>query len=134
MGVHVANGHIKTSNKGLYRDSFRFNVGAAGAVGTIYQSGANFVTSVTKSAAGTYTVQLNQNYPVRVIRVVATVSAVAVNDAVRHVRYKAGSYSATTGQFVIFCSDNTPAAADPINGSEIHVVVEYVAQTTGVAN
>lgn len=136
MGVHVANGHVRTSNKGTLRQVFNFAIGAAGAVGTITQAGANFVTSVTQTATGIYTVQLNKLYPVRLIYVAAHVASPAVTDAVVVARFDSNSYSATAGTFIINTtnSDGAAAATDPANGAQVHVEIVYVDQTTGIAS
>jgi hypothetical protein len=140
MSLHIANKGIQTSNFGLKRVAFHFNVGAAGAVGTIYQAGANFVLSVTQTATGVYTVQLNKNYPTRIIHIDANIATPLVGNALVTARPKAGSYSATAGTFVVFTSGNTGAgdttqiAADPADGAEVHVVVDYIAQTVGIGN
>lgn len=140
MGVHVANGHVRTSNKGTLRQVFSFAVGAAGAVGTVYQAGANFVTSVTRTAQGIYTVQLNKLYPIRLIFTSANIASPAVGDALVTARFDSNSYSATTGTFIVNTSGNTGAgdttqiAADPADGAVVNVELVYVDQTTGIAN
>ena len=140
MGVHVSNKGIKTANCGLYRDVGHVNIGASGAVGTIYQAGANFITSVTKTATGVYTFQLNQLYPVRQIYLTASIATPAVTDGLATARYRAGSYSATAGTFVIQVSiptdgtHSTQIAGDPATDSELHFEIDYVAMTTGIAN
>ena len=139
-GVHVANGHIRTSNKGLVTNKFSFAVGAAGAVGTIYQAAGNFVTSVTHTAAGIYTVQLNKLYPVRLIFTNTNIATPAGTDALIVARFDANSYSATAGTFIVVTSGPQGAAltaqvaADPVDGSLVNVELSYVDQTTGIAN
>ena len=140
MGVHVANGVERTSNKGTVRQVFNFAIGAAGAVGTITQAGANFVTSVTRTAQGIYTVQLNQLYPVRLIYTDANIATPAVGNALVTARFDSDSYSATAGTFIVNTSGNTGAgdttqiAADPADGAKVNVELVYVDQTTGIAN
>jgi hypothetical protein len=140
MGVHVANGYIRTSNKGVLRQVFNFAVGGTGAVGTVIQAGANFVTSVTKTATGIYTVQLNKLYPVRLIFTSANIATPAGTDALITARIDADSYSATAGTFIVLTSGPQGAAltaqvaADPVSGSLVNVELVYVDQTTGIAS
>jgi hypothetical protein len=140
MPFHISNKGIRTSNMGSHRQIFHFNVGAAGAVGTIYQAGANFVLSVTRTAQGIYTVQLNKLYPVRVIRFDASIATPLVGNPLVTARVQSGTYSSTNGTFVVLTSGNTGAgdttqiAADPANGAEVHVVLDYITQTVGIGN
>lgn len=134
MGVHVANGSVRTSNKGVVRQVFNFAIGAAGAVGAVTQAGANFVSSVTRSAKGVYTIQFNQLYPVRIIFANAHVATPAVTDAIRIARVDSDSYSAATGSLVVHVATTGALAEDPADGAQIHVEVVYVDQTTGIAS
>ena len=133
-GVHVANGHIRTSNKGVVTNKFSMAIGAGGAVGTIYQAASNFVTSCTRTGQGIYTFQLNKLYPVRLIFTSANLATPALGDAIRIARFDADSYSATTGTFVVNVTDTAAAAQDPANGALLNVELSYVDQTTGIAN
>ena len=116
----------RTHNVETVRDSFKFAVGAAGAVGTLSQASGGFVTSVTRAGAGDYTVQLAKPYPASIVRCDVSTGVVAANSATHRAAYKAGSYSATAGTFTIYNSDHTPAAADPVNGSEIMVDLVFL--------
>jgi len=135
-GVHVANGHIRTSNKGVVTNKFSFSISdGSGAVGTIYQAGGNFVTSVTRTGQGIYTVQLNKLYPVRLIYTSADISTPApTTDAVVLARVDSNSYSATAGTFVVNTVSTVPAVADPANGALVNIELSYLDQTTGIAN
>lgn len=134
MGVHVSNGHFRTSNKGVVRQVFNFAIGAAGAVGTVTQAGANFISGVTRTAQGVYTVQFNQLYPVRVIAAFAHCGAPAVTSALAFARIDSDSFSASAGTIVVTTCDTSAVAADPVSGSSINVEITYVDQTTGIAN
>lgn len=147
MANHISNKGIRTANFGLIRQVFRFAVDGSGDpinVGTtgspVYQAGANFVLSVTHTSPGVYTIQLNKNYPVRVVTVRADVATPAVTDDFRRAGYRAGSYSASAGTFVIQVAaptadnDMSQVAADPIENSEVLVEVNYVEQTVGIGN
>lgn len=133
-GVHVTNGKVRTSNKGLVTNKFSVAIGATGAVGTIYQAAGNFVTSVTRTAAGVYTVQLNKLYPVRLIFTNANIATPALGDAMVVARFDANSYSATAGTFVVNTTNTSAVAADPANGALLNVELSYVDQTTGITN
>lgn len=134
MGVHVANGAIRTSNKGLLRTVFNFSVDAGGDPVVITQAGANFVSSVTHTGAGIYTVQLNQLYPVRLIYTNTNIATPASADAMRIARIDSDSYSATAGTFIVLTSTNDGTATDPLDGSLVNVELCYVDQTTGIAS
>ncbi len=133
-GVHVANGHIRTSNKGVVTNKFRMAIGGTGAVGTIYQAAGNFVTSCTRTATGIYTFQLNKLYPVRLIFTSANIASPALGDALVTARFDADSYSATAGTFIVNTTDTSSVAADPASGAYLNVELTYVDQTTGIAN
>ena len=140
MGVHVSNGSFRTSNKGVVRQVFNFAIGAAGAVGTLTQAGANVVSSVTRTAQGIYTIQFNKLYPVRLIYATAHCGSPAVGNAMVVARVDSDSFSATNGTLIVNTSGNTGAgdttqiAADPADGAKVYIEVAYVDQTTGIAN
>lgn len=140
-GVHVANGRLRTSNKGVIRQVFKFAVDSLGDPTAIKQAAANFVLSVSHPATGRYVVQLNKLYPVREIFVNAILAPTSLTDTTKWCRYKGGSYNASAGTFEIHVSkptDDTHAttqvAVDPANGSEVHVEIVYVDQTTGIVD
>lgn len=89
--------------------------------------GGNFVKSLTKSATtGEYIVQLNGPFPAAAPFIAPYLATPAVGTTARDIRYKVGSYNATTGQFILFVttvSVTTPAASDPIVGCEIHLEI-----------
>lgn len=110
---------------------FKFAIGAAGAVGTLSQGSGGFVTSVTRTAEGIYTVQLAKPYPASLLFINPSLSLASADSASLRVSYDSGTYSATAGTFVINTADiddlsgNAEAvafsAADPENGAEVMV-------------
>lgn len=126
MGMHSYNYGLKTSGKGEIFESFSVAIGAAGAVGTITQAGANLVQKVELSSTATYTVTLNAPLPPTLVACNPRVSCAAANSATVLARYKSGSYDATAGTFVIFCTDSagtTPTA--PASGDSISVFLTF---------
>lgn len=140
MAFHVSNGHLRTSNKGLVTTKFSMAIGATGAVGTIYQAGANFVLSATRASAGVYNFVLNKPYPIRLVFASAILSTPGVTNALAVARFDADSYSATAGTFTVNISIPTAAgntaqiAGDATDGAILNVELSYVDQTTGIAN
>ena len=105
-------------------------IGATGAVGTLQQFKGNSVKSVTRNSAGNYTVVFNP--PSLFMRpfILAQIHKAAVDDANVSISYDVGSYAvAANGEtsIILFCSgvtalaDTTVIAADPVDGSEIHL-------------
>lgn len=127
---HSYNHGMVTCAKGKTLEDFSFFIGATGAVGAIEQCSAGLVQSVTRTAIGVYTVQLNGPYPPILVDCFTQRSKVVATDAARAVEYSQGSYNNLTGQFIIWVTDATPAAADPINGSKIQVKMAFRRYTT----
>lgn len=101
----------------------KWTTGASGAVGTLEQTKSNSIRSVVRNSAGNYTVQFNEPYPVKILDVRLDLHRTVVGDALRHISMDAQTYNSATGNFVFFVSDSTPAAADPITGSELHMAI-----------
>lgn len=131
--VNFAAKRFRSHNVETVVDYFRFAVGAAGAVGTITQGSGAFVTSVTKTATGRYTVQLASPYPASLLFVNPSLSASGVTANTFLIRYKEASYSATAGTFEIDVSvpagagaATTQVASDPENPSSIGAVLAFL--------
>lgn len=133
--VDFASKRIRTHNVESVTDHFKFPIGAAGAVGTLSQGNGAGVTSVTSggTGVGTYTIQLAKPYPASMLDCKVNISAVAVTSLLQRAVYKASSYSATAGTFIILTSaptDDTHAttqiAADLVSGTEIMVSYTYL--------
>lgn len=126
---HALNYGLTTNMKGATFDAFKFAIGASGAVGALEDCGAGLVASITHGApnSGTYTVQMAVPYPPKLVCCSPELAGVSATDPALVCRYVAGSYNATTGQFVLQVSSTptstTAGAADPANGSEVHVVL-----------
>ena len=114
-------------------NAFKFEIGAAGAVGTITEWGSgDFVSGVVRTAEGIYTVTLQKPYPATLVSVAPLIASPAIGDAMVVARFDANSYSASAGTFIINTSKNTGAAdttqiaGDPANGATVQVVLHYV--------
>lgn len=118
---HSLNYGLTTNAKGASWDQLRLTFDGAGAATIAEDCGAGLVASVAHTGAGVYTFQLVAPYPPKIIVAQPNMSALLATSAYRNARYKTGSYNATTGQFIVFVSDATPAAADPASGDEMHV-------------
>lgn len=106
---------------------FKFGVGATGAVtaATLKQGGDGLVRSVTRAAAGRYTITLNPPNVQDVINCRVTVAKAAQTDAVVLGSYKVASLTAGSPgvpqTFEIFFCNTSAAAADVPSGAEVHV-------------
>jgi len=126
---HSYNNGLHTSSKGMTEDAIRLtglNVATPTGTLTIAEDcKSGLVQSVTHTATGTYVFQLTAPYPPKVVNIQAELSATAANSAILQARYSTGSYNATTGQFTIFVSNATPAAADGSATDELHVNMKF---------
>ncbi len=117
-----------TNNPNLVVNAFRFVSGADSAVGTITQNHGAEVASIATDNAGKFTVTLAKPWPAAILACHVSLAGVAITSLLGRACYKAGSYDATAGTFVINHSaptDDTHAttqiAADPVTNTEFHV-------------
>lgn len=111
--------------------AFSFATGASDSV--VRDAAGNLVGSVTRTAAGKYTVQFNKPYPKQITAVgEPSVRQPAGTTAKAHCNVPSDTgYDAATGQFLveIVVDDGTPAIEDPAAGSRVEVLA--VARTFG---
>jgi hypothetical protein len=123
---------VLTHGVDVNHNFFNFTIDAAGAVGTLSQGAGAFVTSVTKTATGRYTVQFAKPYPASILFINPVLSIASPDGDLVVCQYKSGSYSASAGTFEICVADvdgldgNALAAlllsaVDPANGASIFV-------------
>lgn len=124
---HAYNNGLHTTSKGVTYDVVRLTGLDGVATPSIAEDcKSGLVSSVTRSGAGTFVLQLSVPYPPKIVVCDPKVSATAANSALRHARYKKASYSNTTGQLTILVSDATPAAADLLAADdELHVTLAF---------
>lgn len=122
MPTHSYNFGVRTSAKGIIAEAVRISIGAAGAPTIAEDCRSNLIASVTHTATGVYTFQYNVPFPPKVI-VQSPELAQAQGAAIIQARYRANSYNATTGQFIIDTIVANGTATDPNSGEELHVLV-----------
>ena len=125
MGFSYNNGQV-TPMKGTATVGCYVTFGASGAVAALVDKGkSGFFALCVKTATGRYTFTVNSPLPASVVNVIPKLSLAASGDANRDAKYIEGSYSASAGTFEIDVRDATPALADPVNGSALHVEVTF---------
>lgn len=126
--MHAYNNGLHTSSKGITYDAVRvtaLNV-TVGQLCTIAEDcKSGLIASVTHTATGVYTFQLSLPYPPKVVSFQPEVSAAGPTAAILVARYQNASYNATTGQFIVNVSNNTPVAADPGAADELHLQMAF---------
>ena len=124
---HTMNFGLTTNMKGATLDAIRVSIGASGAPTIAEDCGAGLISSVTLGTAGRYTFQMAKPYPPKLVVCSPELSGLSATDPVLVARYEAGTYNATTGQFVVQVvntpTSTTAAAANPANGTDIHVLL-----------
>lgn len=125
--VHRYNKEYYTSGKKVARNVFKFTIGASGAVGVVSQAMAGLISSVVRTAVGVYTVTLTKPYHTQKLLLCdAKYAGPAAGSAGLEARYRAGSFSATAGTFIIdVVTPVAIVATDPASGSEIMVDLAY---------
>lgn len=106
----------------------KVTIGAAGAVGTVTAPG---VASIARTAAGEYTITLQDKFNDLVLVAVNIVSLATPGEGEDlHAQWNAYSASGKTASFV--CNPGGSATeTDPANGDEIHF--EIVGKNTSIA-
>lgn len=136
---HSYNHGLVTSMKGAALEAIRITGlnGAPGASATVTiaeQCGAGLVSSVLHTATGTYTLQLSQPYPPKVVIVSPEMSNADGTTDILTAAYKSNSYNATTGQLVIVVMNDddsgAPVLADGGATDELHVFMIFRRYTT----
>lgn len=129
---HSYNNGLHTSSKGITVDAVRvtgMNV-ANGSLCTIAEDcKSGLIASVTHTATGVYTFQLSAPYPPKMVNIQPQLSGDAVTDDLLHARYRAASYNATTGQFIVQVQNDdditNAVAADGLATTELHVLMMF---------
>lgn len=124
---HTLNFGLTTNMKGATIDAFRITIGASGAPTLAEDCGSGLVSSVTRLSAGRYSFQMAKPYPPKLVNVQAELSGLSATDPVLVARYESATYNATTGVFIVQVvntpTSTTAAAADPVNGCDLHVTL-----------
>jgi len=121
-------GALSVAMKGAKLAVCRVAIGATGAVGAIEQGKGNVIASVTRVSAGLYRFQLGPSYPDRELVIIPMVASQTAAGSNRKAFYDNGTYSSSAGTFDIQVTDLNnagPAAADPVNGDSLHVVMYF---------
>jgi hypothetical protein len=126
---HSYNNGLHTSSKGITVDAVRVT-GLDTSPCTIAEDcKSGLISAVTKGVTGTYTFQLTAPYPPKLVVCLPDISAAAVTSDILTAKYKDASYNATTGQFVVFVSNDddsgAPVAADGASTNELHVFLMF---------
>lgn len=121
-------GALVSSIKGGELLAFSVRTNVASAPDRIRDGKGNAVTSVTRTGAGTYEVQLTKPYPRQLIAWALAISTVAAATTDYAVRLQVDSYSATTGKFVVqtVLNDGTNAVEDPPDDAVISFIGVFV--------
>jgi len=125
---HSYNNGLHTTSKGVTYDVIRVTglTVANGQLCTIAEDvKSGLVASVTHTGTGVYTFQLSAPFPPKYAQIRAQLSCAAANSAILNARYQDASYNATTGQFIVNVTNNTPAAADPAATNELMVEMSF---------
>ena len=137
MGLHSYNHGLVTSSKGMAIEFVKVTTldetpGAA-VEATVEDGNSNLILKVIHSATGTFDFYLNKPYPPSLL-LCSPVMSTAAGTTDQFSTYKSGSYSATTGIFTVFLSDDdgdgTPALADGAATDEMHVTLVFSRYTT----
>lgn len=126
---HSYNNGLHTSSKGITFDAVR--VGDLNLATPVVKEDAKsgLISSVAKTATGTYELQLSAPYPPKLVVCIPHVSNVNGTTDLRFASIKEGGYNATTGKLTIFVSDDddvgAPVLADGAAGQELHVVLAF---------
>lgn len=111
------------------RISGKFAVGATGAVGAITAIG---IASITRTAAGKYSVVMSDRFADLYLESISLVSSATVGDG-ENLMVQFNSYNAATKTFTFVCNPSGASQAtetDPASGDEIHFAV--VGRNTGI--
>lgn len=124
---HAYNYGVVTSAKGFTTECIRLKcTDGSGTLIIDEDCGAGLISSVSRSSAGLYVLQLAVPYPPKVIQVSPTLAPASQTTATLTCRYLRGSYSATAGTLSIAVSNAAgTGATDPANGDEIHIDLNF---------
>lgn len=112
MSLHAYNHGLVTSSKGATIEFAKvtgLNVAPVGAC-TVDDYASNFVQSVTHTATGVYSVQLNKPYPAA-LTCLPSISSTSPTTDLIFARYKDASYSPTAGTFEVHLVNDDDAGA-----------------------
>jgi hypothetical protein len=138
MGFKYVPGQLGTPLKNAVVSAVRVAIGGTGAVGTIEQSKAGFISGVVRVSAGLYRFTISGGaVPPRELVIIPAVASQTAAGSNRKAFYDNGTYTVTafnTATFDVQVTDLNnagPAAADPVSGDSLHVLIFAPRYTNG---
>lgn len=138
---HITRSGPRTASSGLRIETFTVLFTTSGAITSVNEANAGFVTSVAKTSTGVYTVTVSAPLPQQLVTCFPQLDSVSATTAPAvTARYQTGSYDATAGTFIINTSaftltEGTPntitaVAADPVSGTRLNVTCLFQSTET----